>query len=37
MFGIGNIVHLAISIIEERYFFKKELVKLESCQQVSKE
>lgn len=39
MFGIGNIVHLAISIIEERYFLKKELVKLEleSSKQVHEE
>ena len=28
MFGFGNIVHLAVSIIEERYFFKKELIRL---------
>lgn len=29
MFGFGNIVHLAVSIIEERLFFKNELESLE--------
>ncbi len=29
MFGFGNIVHLTISIIEERIFLKKELTQLE--------
>ncbi|MBR2966055.1 MAG: hypothetical protein IKC52_01100 [Clostridia bacterium] len=29
MFGFGNVFHLIVSLVEERYFFKKELQKLE--------
>lgn len=29
MFGIGNVVHLIVSTIEERIFFKKEIQRLE--------
>lgn len=32
MFGFGNIVHLAVSLIEEKFFLKRELKKLGEMQ-----